>query len=534
MPAQTTPSHMPHDRARPVLEMQDVSKRFGATSALAGVSLQVHAHEIHALMGENGAGKSTLMKVLAGVITPDAGSISMDGQTIAIDGPASARAHGINLIYQELSIAANLSVAQNVFMGSEPRSRFGLLDKQALHARTRQILDRLGASFAPETPAALLSIAEQQQVEIARALIHRSRVLIMDEPTAALSERETERLFGIIRSLREEGIAIIYISHRMDEVDLLADRVTVLRDGQRIGEIQKADIERGRIVQMMVGRPLAELFPREERFKAGDCVLEVERIASEQVHDVSFKAYKGEIVALAGLIGAGRTELARLVFGADVRRSGTIRVNGAEASIRRPRDAIRAGIAYVPEDRKGQGLLLDMSVGANMTMNVVKRFARFGMVNRAAMARVAAELKVRLNVKAASLGMPIAGLSGGNQQKALLARWLAIKPVVLILDEPTRGIDIGAKMEIYNLMRELAASGVAIVCISSDLPEVIGIADRVLVMREGRIAAELSRTEISQERVMAAALELPQADRLVVPEHIDAQTGRMSFRPDAS
>jgi ribose transport system ATP-binding protein len=488
-----------------VLEMEGISKRFGATRALHDVRLTVRSHEIHALMGENGAGKSTLMKVLSGVYQPDAGVIKVAGRPIVISKPADARAAGINLIYQELSVATNLSVAENVFMGSEPRTRWGTADIAEMNRRTEEVLRSLGAPFSATTPARLLSIAQQQQVEIARALIHRGRILIMDEPTAALSDRETEALFRIVRKLRDEGIAVIYISHRMAEVNALADCVTVLRDGSYVGELERGQLDPGRIVQMMVGRPLGDFYQHRTGHIPGKLVLDVENLAGGKVAPASFKVHAGEVVGLAGLVGAGRTELARLIFGADPKTSGHVRLDGEEIHIREPLDAIRLGIGYLPEDRKGQGLFLQLSALANTSMNTLGRNSRLGVIDHAALRKLTSEAISRLSIKVNGPEGIVGGLSGGNQQKVLLARWLEIKPRVLLLDEPTRGVDVGAKSEIYRIINELALQGVAVVVISSELPEVVGICDRVVVMREGVITGECQGQDITQERIMTLA-----------------------------
>ncbi|MBG7619263.1 sugar ABC transporter ATP-binding protein [Herbaspirillum sp. AP02] len=495
----------------PLLQMTGISKSFGATRALSAMHLTIYPGEIHALMGENGAGKSTLMKVLSGVHAPDSGEILLDGRPLSLRDPGASRAAGINLIYQELAVAPNISVAANVFMGSELRTRLGLIDHAAMRRRTDAVLAQLGAGFRAADRAGRLSIAEQQQVEIARALVHRSRIVIMDEPTAALSERETETLFKVVRRLRDEGLAIIYISHRMAEVHALADRVTVLRDGSFVGELTRQEIDAERIVQMMVGRSLSEFYQHRrmmpDQAAALPTVLQVRALAGGKVRPASFALRAGEVLGFAGLVGAGRTELARLLFGADARSGGQVLLDGRVLQIDSPRAAMRAGIAYVPEDRKGQGLFLQMAVAANATMNVASRHARLGLLNSRALDRVAQASIHRLNVKVAHPEVAVGKLSGGNQQKVLLARWLEIAPRVLILDEPTRGVDIYAKSEIYQLVHRLAEQGVAVVVISSELPEVIGICDRVLVMREGAITGELSGVDITQENIMRLATD---------------------------
>lgn len=490
-----------------VLEMEGISKRFGATRALDDVRLTVRSHEIHALMGENGAGKSTLMKVLSGVYQPDSGVIKVDGRPVLIGKPAEARAAGISLIYQELSVAANLTVAENVFMGSEPKTRWGMADIAEMNRRTEDVLRSLDAPFSATTPARKLSIAQQQQVEIARALIHRGRVLIMDEPTAALSDRETEALFRIVRKLRDDGIAVIYISHRMAEVNELADCVTVLRDGGYVGELTREQLDPARIVQMMVGRPLGDFYQHKTGRIRGKPVLQVENLTGGKVRPASFTVHAGEVLGLAGLVGAGRTELARLIFGADPKTGGRVLLDGQEVDIREPLDAIRLAIGYLPEDRKGQGLFLQLSALANTSMNTLRGNSRLGVINHSALNKLTNEAIARLSIKVSGPEGIVGGLSGGNQQKVLLARWLEIKPRVLLLDEPTRGVDVGAKSEIYRIINDLAAQGVAIVVISSELPEVIGICDRVVVMREGVITGECTEENINQENIMTLATQ---------------------------
>ncbi len=490
-----------------VLEMEGICKRFGATRALDQVKLTVRSHEIHALMGENGAGKSTLMKILSGVYQPDAGEIRVDGQRAVISKPADARAAGISLIYQELSVAANLSVAENVFMGCEPRTRWGTADIGEMNRRTEEVLRTLDAPFSATTSAGKLSIAQQQQVEIARALVHEGRVLIMDEPTAALSDRETEALFKIVRKLRDEGIAIIYISHRMAEVHALADCLTVLRDGGYVGELSREEIEPARIVQMMVGRPLGDFYQHKAGRARGKPMLQVENLSGGKVQPASFTVHAGEVLGLAGLVGAGRTELARLIFGADPKSGGRVLLDGREVDIREPLDAIQLAIGYVPEDRKGQGLFLQLSALVNTAMNTLGNNSRLGVINHSALRKLTEEAIAQLSIKVSGPDGIVGGLSGGNQQKVLLARWLEIKPRVLLLDEPTRGVDVGAKSEIYRIINELALSGVAVVVISSELPEVIGICDRVVVMREGVITGECEDQNINQESIMTLATQ---------------------------
>jgi ribose transport system ATP-binding protein len=492
----------------PVLEMQGITKRFHGVPALQNVNLTVYPGEVHALMGENGAGKSTLMKILAGAYIADEGEIRINGQPLRITDPGTARQAGINLIYQELNVAPNLSVAENIFMGSELR-RGQFLDREGMEREAEQVLQSLGASFTPNDVVSGLSIAEQQQVEIARALKDKSRILVMDEPTAALSDRETERLFEVIRKLRNDGIAIIYISHRMEEVYALADRVSVLRDGEYIGSLNRDEISPERLVQMMVGRAMQDFYEHQRQTNPGPVVLEVRNISDgRKVEPANLKLHAGEIVGLAGLVGAGRTELSRLIFGADPKISGEVFLNGIKLDIRSPSDAIAAGIGYVPEDRKDQGLFLEMSARKNIALNTLKQDAKAGVINWGSVSKLATEAVKNFNIRLANLEIRAVDLSGGNQQKLLLARWLAIKPRVLLLDEPTRGVDIGAKSEIYRIISNLASQGIAVLMVSSELPEIVGMSDRVLVMREGRLVGELDGStgrQITQENIMAYA-----------------------------
>ncbi|UPK21333.1 sugar ABC transporter ATP-binding protein [Bradyrhizobium sp. 131] len=509
--------------SEPILEMRRVSKSFFSIKALRDVDLTVYAGEIHALMGENGAGKSTLMKILSGAYRPDPGSeIRIDGQPVQISGPLGGRAAGIAIIYQELSLAPNLSVAENIYLGREV-SRGGLLAREAMQAGVGPILARLGADFTPQTQVANLSMGQRQLVEIARALHARSRILIMDEPTTALSAGESERLFALIRQLRAEGLAIIYISHRMDEVYALGDRVTVLRDGTLVGSLDKADIRADTIVRMMVGRDVSSFYKKEHdprndpNARSGAPVLAAVDIAGgRRVKGCSLAVHAGEVVGLAGLVGAGRTELAHLIIGAAPMISGHVEIDGREVSIRTPGEALDAGIAYLTEDRKALGLFLDMSCLDNINLAVLGRDAKFGGILDRDKARDRAKRAFAgLGIRAANVGVPAGGLSGGNQQKVLLSRLLAIGPKILILDEPTRGVDVGAKSEIYSIIDNLAKSGTAVLVISSDLPEIIGICDRVIVMRAGHIAGQIRRdatSPLNQEEIMALATGTEQLD----------------------
>lgn len=496
-----------HD-PRPILEMSGISKTFPGVKALRDVSLQAYGGEILALMGENGAGKSTLMKILSGAYTADpGGEIRIHGELARMGSPSAAREAGIAIIYQELALAPNLTVSENIHLGAEIR-RAGMINRATMDDACRPLLQRLGTPFGPEAIVGSLSVAEQQLVEIARALHRQARILVLDEPTTALSNRETEQLFKLIRQLRAEGIALIYISHRMAEVDELADRVSVLRDGAYVGTLEKGELSSAQIVRMMVGRDLSGFYVKDRSHAQPEeeAVLEVDGLTDgARVQPVSFALRRGEVLGIAGLVGAGRTELARLIYGADVRTGGAIRLDGKALDIRTPRDALAAGIAYLTEDRKALGLFLDMSCAGNLNLGVLGKDARGGVLDRAKGRQRATGAFSTLRVRAASTLVNVGGLSGGNQQKVLLGRLLETGPRVIILDEPTRGVDIGAKSEIYRIIGELAAKGLGIIVISSEMPEIIGVSDRVLVMREGVVTGELNGSEITQEAIMALA-----------------------------
>ncbi|MCI1034783.1 sugar ABC transporter ATP-binding protein [Raoultella terrigena] len=491
--------------ATPVLSMRNIAKAFGKFYALKGVDLTVWPGEIHALMGENGAGKSTLMKILAGAYTATSGEILIDGKPHAIKGPKDALAAGITLIYQEMQLAPNLTVAENIFLGSE-LARGGLVQRKEMQSQAQAVIDRLGAQFKASDRVMKLTIAEQQQVEIARALHRNSRILVMDEPTAALSSRETQRLFELILRLRDEGMAIIYISHRMAEVYELSDRVSVLRDGQYVGSLTRDRLNASELVRMMVGRPLSDLFNKERDIPLGQPRLRVQDLTDgSKVKPSSLVVHAGEIVGLAGLVGAGRSELAQLVFGVRKASGGVIEVDGEPVVIHSPREAIDLGIGFLTENRKEQGLFLELAAQENITMATLERDANWGMLNRKKAQTISDDAISLLNIRVPHSQVRAGGLSGGNQQKLLISRWVAIGPRILILDEPTRGVDVGAKSEIYRIMNQMARQGVAILMISSELPEVVGMSDRVYVMREGAIVGELQADEIGQESIMTLA-----------------------------
>ncbi|HET6861371.1 MAG TPA: sugar ABC transporter ATP-binding protein [Streptomyces sp.] len=492
-------------REPPVLAVQGLSKSFGAVRALRDVSLQLYAGEAHALAGENGAGKSTLIKALAGVHRPDAGGLTLDGVPVAFNGPADARDAGVAVIYQEPTLFPDLSIAENIFMGRMPRRSFGRVDHKAVNTTVKALFSRLAVDLDPEQPARGLSIADQQLVEIAKALSFDARVLIMDEPTAALTGSEVARLFGVVRTLREQGSAILFISHRLDEIFELCQRVTTLRDGALIASEPLDGLTEDDLVRRMVGRDLDDLYPKQVT-EVGEVALSVRRLTREGVFtDVSFDVRRGEIVGLAGLVGAGRSEVARAVFGIDRWDAGTVEVQGKTLVNGAPSAAMAAGLALVPEDRRAQGLVMDMSIERNIGLTGLRTTVRAGLMDRTAERSRSLDWAVKLQVKYARIADAVGTLSGGNQQKVVLAKWLATGPRVLIVDEPTRGIDVGTKAEVHRLLSALAADGVAVLVISSDLPEILGMADRVLVMHEGRISAEIARADATEESVMAAA-----------------------------
>ncbi|MFZ0530102.1 MAG: sugar ABC transporter ATP-binding protein [Propionicimonas sp.] len=491
--------------AVPVLELKGVSKSFGAVVALRNADLALYSGSIHAVVGENGAGKSTLVKIMAGLYQRDTGTFEMDGKAVTFRTTAEAKAAGVAVIYQEPTLFPDLSVTENVFMGRQPVGRFGRIDKAAMRAEVTELMERLGVRIDPDRLTQGLSIADQQIIEIAKAISLDARVLIMDEPTAALSGVEVERLFAVARSLRDEGRALMFISHRFDEVFSLCDTVTVMRDGTYISTDAIVDTSVPEIVQRMVGREVKELFPKMEA-TIGEPLLEVSDLNMPGVfHDISFTVRSGEIVALAGLVGAGRSEVARAVFGVDPYESGSVKLAGKAVPAGNPSAAMKLGLALVPEDRRKQGLVIDAGVATNASDAIRGSLTKLGLITVRAENAAAQVWARKLEVKTAALDAVAGTLSGGNQQKVVLAKWLAANPRVLIIDEPTRGIDVGTKSEVHRMMSELACQGLAILMISSELPEVLGMADRVLVMREGRLTATLDRAEATAEAVMFAA-----------------------------
>lgn len=492
----------PTESLEPLLKLESISKRYGATMALDNARFDLRAGEVHALMGENGAGKSTLMKVLAGNISRDSGRILLDGKEIEIRSTRDARVHGIAIIHQELNTVPQMTVAENLCLGQEPLTAMKMLDRQALLASAQEKLARIGAQIDPRTPLGSLSVGRQQMVEIARAVGENARVLVLDEPTAALSRAEAEQLYALIEQMRANGVGLIYISHRMEEVWRLADRVTVFRDGCFVGTCPMKDTSPQDVVRMMVGRAVGHLYEHPKR-TPGQTVLSVRNLSGDGVvGPVSFDVRAGEVVAMAGLVGAGRTETARLIFGAGKRTAGTVSINGQESNPDNPSEAIANGIGMLPEDRKAQGLFLEHTVEANISISSLNNFVRSGILHEKLERTAVAEEMKRLNLRNNALKLPAKALSGGNQQKAAVARWLLRDSDVLIMDEPTRGVDIGAKREIYEMIQELAETGKAILVISSDLPEAIGISDRILVMRHGRIAHEMQSETANEQDVM--------------------------------
>jgi ribose transport system ATP-binding protein len=492
-----------------LIHAKNLDKSFPGVKALQGVSFELRAGEVHALMGENGAGKSTLMKILSGVYEKDAGEILLEGRSVNITGPAHANSLGICIIHQELHLMPHLSAAQNVYIGREPRKFGGMwLDEDQLNQDAAELFARIHLDIAPTTRISTLTVARQQMVEIAKALSHRSRVLIMDEPTAALTDTEIEELFRIVRKLRDEGVGIVYISHKMDEIQRIADRITVMRDGCTIGTVPAAT-PMADVIAMMVGRRLESSEKQFPDTAGNDVLMAVRHLnRGKLVRDVSFEIRKGEILGFAGLMGAGRTEVMRAIFGADPLESGEVLVHGKPVQIRQPVDAVAAGIGYLSEDRKNFGLATGMSVEANVTLPSLSRYLKWRVVlDRSASETTATEMVDKLKVKTPSIHQVSKLLSGGNQQKVVIAKWLVRDCDILIFDEPTRGIDVGAKSEIYKLLVDLAAQGRAIIVISSELPEVLLLAHRILVMCEGRITGEVDGRVATQEGLMALATQ---------------------------
>jgi len=500
------PTNPPTHPPMPYLHMQSITKSFPGVRALQDVSFELAKGEIHALVGENGAGKSTLMKILTGAYRADSGEIALDGKAVAIHSPGDAQALGISMIHQELSLIPHLTVGQNIYLGREPKGRLpGTIAWPTLYRQAQALLDRLNVDVDARDLVQGLSIAQQQMVEVAKALSLNAAIIAMDEPTSSLTDRETEVLFRVMGALRDQGVALIFITHRLDEVFAISDRVTVLRDGQWIATHPTADLDEEKIVTMMVGRDLGELYPKGAATQQGEVLAVTDLADGDELRGVSFTLHRGEILGIAGLVGAGRTALAETLFGVRKATSGEIRLDGKPVRIKSPGDAMKLGLGLVPEDRKQQGLFLNMAVRENVTMSAMSQVTRLGFVSDRKADSMAKEYVKRLDIRTPGILQRVRNLSGGNQQKVVIARWLTLQPKVLMLDEPTRGIDVGAKAEIHALMDRLAQQGVGVLMISSELPEVLGVADRILVMHEGRITGEFSRDEATQDAIMRAA-----------------------------
>ena len=490
------------------LELQHATKSFGAVHALEDGDIALHAGEVHGLVGENGAGKSTLVKILAGVHRPDVGRLVIDGEEAIFENAKQSQAAGIAIIFQEPTLFPDLTVAENIFVGTQPLKRFRRIDTRRMRREAAAVFEQLGVRLDPDRLTRGLSIADQQLVEIVKALTSNARVIVMDEPTAALTNTEVERLFGIVETLRARGNAILFVSHRLEEIFAICQRVTVMRDGRHVLTKPIGELTVQSIIRAMVGRDMDALFPKVAA-EHGDVVLTVDRLTREGVFtDVSFEVRRGEIVALAGLVGAGRTEVARAIFGIDRWDAGSVSVAGKQLPAASPTAAMAAGVALVPEDRRQQGLVMDFSIERNIALASLDSVRRGGLIPRGAERRFARDWAVRLQLKYGKLTNPVWTLSGGNQQKVVLAKWLARKPTLLIVDEPTRGIDVGTKAEVHRLLSELAAQGVAVLMISSELPEVLGMADRIVVLFEGRVMREFARDEATEDAVMHAATGL--------------------------
>ncbi|NLU53681.1 MAG: sugar ABC transporter ATP-binding protein [Clostridiaceae bacterium] len=488
-----------------ILMMDNITKTFPGVKALDNVKLHVRKGTVHALMGENGAGKSTLMKILIGIYNPDGGTITFKGQKVDIHDTNTALNLGISMIHQELSPIPHMTVAENIFLGREPLNKFGLVDKKKMNADAVKLFEKLGIKIDPRMLMKDLTVAQTQMVEIAKAISYNSSLIIMDEPTSAITEKEVEHLFEIIHGLRAEGVSIIYITHKMDEVFKISDDITVFRDGQHIATVPANTIDKNGLISMMVGRELTQIFPKEEA-EIGDVILSVKNLSREgKFRDVSFELRRGEILGFAGLMGAGRTEVMESIFGIAGYDSGEIYINGKKVDIKTPRDAIKHGMAFLTEDRKRTGIMAVLSVRDNITIASMDKFKKGLFLNKKEINATCNEEKSRLSIKTPNLDQLIKFLSGGNQQKVLISRWLLTTPDILILDEPTRGIDVGAKSEIHRLMCGLAKEGKAVIMISSEMPEILGMSDRVIVMHEGRITGEFSRSEADQEKIMQCA-----------------------------
>ncbi len=487
------------------IEMRGIDKSFGSNQVLKQAGFTLESGEVHALMGENGAGKSTLMKILTGVYTKDAGTVLVDGKEVNYRNPQEAEKAGIVFIYQELNVMFDLTVEENLFMGKEIHGKFGICDKKAMQKKAQEALNTLGVNISPKTVMSELSVGQQQMVEICKALMADAKVIIMDEPTAALTQSETVALFKVIESLRKKGVSMVYISHRMEEIFELCDRITVLRDGSYIGVKNIPETNMNEIVKMMIGREIGERYPS-RNVKIGKEVLKVKGLTRKGTfHEVSFSVHAGEVLGVSGLMGAGRTEIMQAIFGNLSYENGTIEIDGKEVKISNPRQAMEHGIGFITEDRKTEGLMLDKSIRENISLCNLGRISKSSVISKDAEKNMVAEAIKDLHIKCFGPFHECNNLSGGNQQKVVLAKWILTNPKILILDEPTRGVDIGAKKEIYNIINKLAAQGVAIIMVSSELPEVLGMSDNIMVVREGEVKGIISYEEANQERVMTLA-----------------------------
>ncbi|MDQ0160499.1 sugar ABC transporter ATP-binding protein [Alkalibacillus salilacus] len=490
---------------QPIVEMKGISKSFVGNKVLNNVDFEVLPGEVHALLGENGAGKSTLMKILTGIHSRDEGEIYVKGEAVEFNNPKESEKAGIAVIHQELNIIPYLTVMENMFLGRELKyGKTGVTNTKKMKQLTKEYLQQLGIDLDPLALAGNLSVGQQQMVEIAKAISVNAEMIVMDEPTAALTDREIERLFEVVDRLREQEVGIVYISHRMEEIYRICDRVSILRDGEYIGTRDTKTVEYEEIIQMLVGRELGTLYPERDA-EIGEVKMKVEGLTSDAFHDINFDLREGEILGVAGLMGAGRSEIMQSLFGYRAIESGSISIEGKPVNIKKPTDAIDAGIGFVTEDRKEQGLVLSMSVKENLSLPNLKGVSHQTVLSEKSEKELVDDLVKRLNVKMAGQNQEVRMLSGGNQQKVVIGKWLGINPKILILDEPTRGVDVGAKKEIYHIMNELTKQGVSIVMISSELPEVLGMSDRILVIHEGRIGAELKREDATQEKIMYAA-----------------------------
>ncbi|MFC0470961.1 sugar ABC transporter ATP-binding protein [Halalkalibacter kiskunsagensis] len=489
-----------------LLKMKAITKVFPGTKALSNVNLLVEKGEVHSLVGENGAGKSTLMKIIGGVHQPEEGQIFFEGKKVRFTNPKESQEAGVGLVHQELSLCAHMTVAENIYIGRLPKKKSTMVDYKRLYKDCQEILDIFKVTFKPNQVVGTLNIAEQQIIEIAKAISLECKLLILDEPTSSLTQPESEVLFEIINMLKNKGVSILYISHRMEEIFRICDKVTVLRDGEYVGTIETKDSNENNIVSMMVGRDIDNKYPNKSTNVSKEEILKVKNLKSDGMfNNVSFSLYKGEILGFSGIVGAGRTEVMRTICGIDGKTSGTVYLNNHPLKIKSYREAIRFGIGYVPEDRKDQGLFLDQSIQRNLTAAILDKIKKGVLLRKSMEKEITLEYVDRLSIKISDIHLPVDSLSGGNQQKVLLAKWMAIKPKVLILDEPTRGIDVGAKVEIYKLLRELSQQGIGIIVVSSELPEVIGMSDRVVVMHEGNVTGVLDGEDLNEEKIMTLA-----------------------------